>query len=87
VSYLDGGHVGWTKDLLAALRERDGADLPVIVGGIIPEDDLETLRELGVADVAPPGTPLEEVVAMFFKAGNRQSRVNRLDKPTAQSPR
>jgi ethylmalonyl-CoA mutase len=41
-------------DVVAALREAGGADIPVVAGGIIPEADAEALREAGVAAVFTP---------------------------------
>jgi methylmalonyl-CoA mutase C-terminal domain/subunit len=40
------------------LRERDVDDIVVFGGGIIPEGDITKLKELGIAEVFTPGTPL-----------------------------
>ncbi len=72
-SFLDGGHCGWIGDLFAELGTVDAADIPVIVGGIVPEDDERILRELGVAEVVHPGTPMDEVVEAFRTAGKRKT--------------
>ena len=69
VSFLDGGHLGWSEDLLAAMRERDAGDIPVVVGGTVSESDRQLLLAAGIFDVAPPGTPLGTVVDMFRRAG------------------
>ena len=58
LSVLSGAHVGLTRKVLAEL-EREGADIPVVVGGTVPERDVAALRELGVAEVFPTSTPLE----------------------------
>ena len=50
------------------LRERAMTDVRVFVGGIIPAQDLEALREIGVLDVFPPGTSTEEVVRRIRSA-------------------
>jgi methylmalonyl-CoA mutase C-terminal domain/subunit len=57
LSVLSGAHVSLTRKLLAELESQD-ADIPVVVGGTIPEQDAERLRELGVAAVFPTSTPL-----------------------------
>jgi methylmalonyl-CoA mutase C-terminal domain/subunit len=44
------------------LKEQDAADIKVFVGGIIPEADIQTLREAGIAAVFTPGTPTQEIV-------------------------
>ena len=50
LSVLSGSHLGWCREVLAAAR-RGVVDVPVVVGGIIPEARRCRARELGVADV------------------------------------
>jgi methylmalonyl-CoA mutase C-terminal domain/subunit len=44
------------------LRERGLDDVLVIVGGIIPDVDIPRLKEIGVAGVFLPGTPMQEII-------------------------
>lgn len=67
VSILSGSHLELVRDLIKLLRER-GISVPVIVGGIIPPEDFEELKKLGVFDVLTPGTPLKKVTEVFEKA-------------------
>jgi (2R)-ethylmalonyl-CoA mutase len=53
LSILSGSHRELIPDVVARLREA-GADVPVVVGGIIPEADVEALKEAGVAAVYTP---------------------------------
>ena len=53
LSILSGSHLQLVPDVLALL-ERDGVDAPVVVGGIIPEDDRDRLQAAGVARVYTP---------------------------------
>ena len=62
LSILSGAHVTLTKRTIDALREAGGEDKIVVVGGTIPTADVPKLRELGVADVFPTGTSVEELV-------------------------
>lgn len=62
LSILSGAHMVLFARLLELLRERDAADILVIGGGIIPDEDAEALRKLGVAAVYGPGTPTTEPV-------------------------
>jgi (2R)-ethylmalonyl-CoA mutase len=55
VSILSGSHVELTEQLMAALDTAGGADIPVVLGGIVPEQDRDVLRSLGVRDVFTPG--------------------------------
>ncbi|MEM8971587.1 MAG: protein meaA [Pseudomonadota bacterium] len=54
LSILSGSHVSLVKDVIAKLDENGAADLPVVVGGIIPQEDATTLKEMGVAAVYTP---------------------------------
>lgn len=67
VSILSGSHLELVNDLLKLLRER-GVNIPVIVGGIIPPEDMGELKKLGVFEVLTPGTPLKRVTEVFEKA-------------------
>jgi len=67
ISILSGSHLELISDLMKLLRER-GLNIPVIVGGIIPPEDVEELKKLGVFEVLMPGTPLKRVVEVYEKA-------------------
>ena len=54
LSILSGSHRSLIPDVLAALRDAGGGDIPVVVGGIIPEGDVAGLRAAGVAAVYTP---------------------------------
>jgi len=47
------------------LRERGAEDVLVLVGGIIPDEDVEPLKRAGVAAVYGPGTPSSEYIAFI----------------------
>lgn len=67
VSILSGSHLELIRDLIKLLREY-GINVPVIVGGIIPSEDFEELKKLGIFDVLTPGTPLKKVIEVFERA-------------------
>ena len=54
LSILSGSHVPLVKDVMTRIREKGLSDIPVIVGGIIPPEDAETLKAVGVAAVYTP---------------------------------
>ncbi|MEO5953735.1 MAG: cobalamin B12-binding domain-containing protein [Chloroflexia bacterium] len=62
LSILSGAHMAIVPRVLTLLREREMSDVLVVVGGIIPEDDVQHLKRLGVAAVFQPGTSLGSVV-------------------------
>ena len=53
LSILSGSHLSLVPEVLALL-EAEGVDAPVVVGGIIPDDDREILTKQGVAAVYTP---------------------------------
>jgi (2R)-ethylmalonyl-CoA mutase len=55
LSILSGSHIELAGAVTAALAARGAADIPVVVGGIVPAADGAQLRELGVARVLTPG--------------------------------
>jgi methylmalonyl-CoA mutase C-terminal domain/subunit len=63
IGLLSGAHMTHFPEVLRLLRERGADDIVVFGGGIIPEEDIGKLMEMGVAKVFTPGTSLDEVVA------------------------
>ncbi len=67
LSMLSGAHLTLAPKVVEKLRER-GVDIPVVVGGIVPDPDIVKLRERGVAAVLTPGASADEVVAVMRRA-------------------
>ena len=65
LSILSGAHMTLVPRITALMRERGLDDVLVTAGGIIPDDDIEPLREAGVARVFGPGTTIGEVAAFL----------------------
>lgn len=65
VSVLSGAHAHLVARILELLREREMDDLAVFVGGIIPDQDIPALLEMGVAGVFQPGASTAEIVDML----------------------
>jgi methylmalonyl-CoA mutase C-terminal domain/subunit len=61
LSILTGGHLGLVNRTIAALAAADCAAI-VVVGGVIPHDDIEALHAMGVSAVFPSSTPLQIIV-------------------------
>ncbi|HET9455798.1 MAG TPA: cobalamin B12-binding domain-containing protein [Candidatus Limnocylindrales bacterium] len=70
LSILSGAHMTLLPRITGLLKERGLDDVLVTAGGIIPDDDVEPLREAGVAKVFGPGTTIAEV-AEFLRANAR----------------
>ena len=54
LSILSGSHIPLVEDMMAQMRDAGVGHIPVIVGGIIPDDDAKRLLEMGVAKVYTP---------------------------------
>ncbi len=62
LSILSGAHLEIFPEILSRLRDKKMEDVPVVAGGIMPEEDRETLLKSGIASIFGPGTSTEEVV-------------------------
>src|SRR5438309_68715 len=65
LSLLSGAHLTLVPRVMQLLREAGLQDVGVLVGGIIPEEDIPKLHAMGVARVFGPGTALPEIVAFL----------------------
>ena len=68
ISILSGSHMALVPEILEGLQRAGAGDVPVIVGGIIPEADARALKELGVAEVfTPKDFGLTEIMGRFVQ--------------------
>jgi len=63
LSILSGAHMHLFPRIMRLRSEKNMDDVMVFAGGIIPDADVEKLKAIGVAEVFPPGSSLEEIVA------------------------
>src|SRR3954470_3324398 len=57
ISILSGAHMTVFPKVIALMKEKQMSDVLLTGGGIIPEDDMQKLNELGVGKLFAPGTP------------------------------
>ena len=62
LSILSGAHNVIVPRVMEMLKQNEMTDVMVLVGGIIPDQDVASLKEKGVAAVFQPGTPMEGIV-------------------------
>lgn len=62
LSILSGAHLTLFAEVMDQLRAKEATDIVVFGGGIIPEDDIPVLEDMGVAKVFTPGTPIHVIV-------------------------
>jgi methylmalonyl-CoA mutase C-terminal domain/subunit len=65
LSILSGAHLALTRKLFETLEAQGAADIPILVGGLIPEDDKRALEEMGVAEVFTAGTPISSIASFI----------------------
>jgi methylmalonyl-CoA mutase cobalamin-binding domain/chain len=65
LSILSGSHLGLTQQVLERLRDKAMDDIKVVVGGVIPEQDIAPLKDMGVAAVFPSGMPFDDIIAQI----------------------
>ncbi len=62
LSVLSGAHMSLTEKVISKLREHKASDKMVLVGGTILAKDIPKLKEMGVAEVFPTGSRLDEPI-------------------------
>ncbi|MGD2207699.1 MAG: cobalamin B12-binding domain-containing protein [Anaerolineae bacterium] len=62
MSILSGAHMALFPKVMDLLREYDMDDVLVVAGGIIPDEDVVALNEMGVTGIFGPGTPTDKIV-------------------------
>ena len=62
ISSMVGAHLPVIKKLMKELEALNASDIPVILGGIIPEEDYGPLLEIGVSRIFPPGAAVKDIV-------------------------
>ncbi|MFH1217556.1 MAG: cobalamin B12-binding domain-containing protein [Pseudomonadota bacterium] len=76
LSSLSGGHLRLFPAVMDALRAADAADIKVLGGGVIPDEDIVVLKEAGIEQVFTPGTPLQDILQAFRNACANHSSLN-----------
>jgi methylmalonyl-CoA mutase len=72
VSSLAAGHLALTPGLRAALEARGRGDIMIVIGGVIPPEDVATLKEMGASAVYPPGGVIAEIAQDLLSALNEK---------------
>ena len=62
LSILSGAHMTLVPKVIQLLKENNAEDILVTVGGIVPDEDVSTLKKMGVAEIFGPGTPTQKII-------------------------
>ena len=61
--------------MVEALRKAGAQDIPVLGGGVIPEEDIVTLKAAGIVEIFTPGTPIDKIISAYREACEKKSSV------------
>jgi len=75
LSILSGAHNTLVPRIMDLLRQAGLDDVVVVVGGIIPDDDIPALKAAGVAEVFGPGSDLDRIVEFVRQAVRERQRI------------
>ncbi len=70
LSILSGAHIPICTEMKQKMKEAGIAEVPLMVGGVIPERDVPKLRELGVEGIFPTDSPYEDIIAFVKDRAN-----------------
>ena len=62
LSILSGAHMALAPRIIELLRANGQTDVKVFIGGIVPDEDIPRLKEMGVAGVFGPGASTEDII-------------------------
>ena len=71
MSILSGAHNHLFPKVIKLLKEQNAEDIMVIGGGVIPEEDIPGLKEMGVKAIFTPGTPTKDRVEFIRNNVNK----------------
>lgn len=79
ISIHSGAHMTLVPKVMKYIKEFGGDldEMVIVVGGIIPEEDIEKLKSLGVDEVFIPGTPMEKIIDFIRKKVPEKKKMGR----------
>jgi methylmalonyl-CoA mutase C-terminal domain/subunit len=69
LSILSGAHIPICTEMRNKMKDAGIAEVPLMVGGVIPEPDVPKLKELGVKGIFPTASPYEDIVTFVKEKG------------------
>ena len=67
LSSLSGAHMELFSEVMERLKQKGMVNVLVVAGGIVPEDDIPSLQQIGIKAIFGPGTPTSEIVESIQK--------------------
>ena len=72
LSFLSGSHLTLTPLIMDKLRAAGGGDILVIAGGVIPDEDIPVLKQMGIREVFVSGTNTDDVIRLVEEEVRRK---------------
>jgi len=73
LSILSGAHMTLFPRIMDLLRSKGLGDIPVVAGGIIPDEEIPAVKAMGIRAVFGPGTPTDVIVSTVKEAASERS--------------
>ena len=73
LSSLSGAHMRLFPAVVEALKQAGAPDIPVLGGGVIPEEDIVALKAAGIVEIFTPGTPIDTIINAYQDACEKRS--------------
>jgi methylmalonyl-CoA mutase C-terminal domain/subunit len=73
LSVLSGAHMALTPRILELMKANGLTDVKLVIGGIIPDEDFEPLRQMGVSGIFGPGASMETIVEHVRKVASERT--------------
>ena len=67
LSIMSGAHLPICRKILQIMKSEGIQEIPVVIGGVIPKQDIPELKKVGIAAVFPGGTSFDEIVSGIKK--------------------
>lgn len=67
LSILSGAHKEFASRVIDLMKEKGMGEIPIVMGGIIPKEDIPALKQLGVKEIFGPGTSTRDIVEFIQK--------------------
>ena len=68
LSSLSGAHMRLFPAVVEALKNAGAPEIPVLGGGVIPEEDIVALKDAGIVEIFTPGTPIDTIISAYQDA-------------------
>ena len=80
LSFLSGEHLAYTEQVIKLLKKKGLGDLPLLVGGVMPKEDVSKLEKMDVYGIFRPDTPIEEITNCI-RGATKGAAANKAERP------